>query len=163
MPHHLGSKNRRTLDVLFGSLEELKMALVHTESALEASEAERQKEAAYLRLISNHIEEALWLASAAQSEHAFYVNPAYERIWGRSAASLYADPLSFVRAIHPEDQPRVLAGLPNQTKEAREVEYRVVRPDGSLCWVRDRSFPILDETGEVYQIAGITEDITERK
>ncbi len=163
MPHHLGSKNRRTLDVLFGSLEELKMALVRSESALEHSESERQKEAAYLQLISEHIEEALWLAAADQVEHAFYVNPAYERIWGRSAASLYADPLSFVRAVHPEDQPRVLAGLSNQTKTAREIEYRVIRPDGSLCWVRDRSFPILNEAGEVYRIAGITEDITESK
>ena len=163
MPNHLGGQNRRTLDVLFGSLQDMKMALVHTETALQKSESERLQEAAYLHLISDHIAEALWLADPKEHEHAFYVNPAYEKIWGRSAASLYADPFSFVHAIHPEDQGRVLASLAHQLKEAHEVEYRVIRPDGTICWVRDRSFPVFDEQGNVHRIAGITEDITERK
>jgi signal transduction histidine kinase len=38
-----------------------------------------------------------------------------------------------------------------------------VRPNGTVRWVRDRAFPIRNESGEVYRIAGITEDVTERK
>jgi hypothetical protein len=36
------------------------------------------------------------------------VSPAYERIWGRSAQSLYANPKDWVDAILPEDRERVL-------------------------------------------------------
>ncbi|HEY9710693.1 MAG TPA: ATP-binding protein, partial [Oculatellaceae cyanobacterium] len=36
-------------------------------------------------------------------------------------------------------------------------------PDGTIRWVRDRGFPVMDESGEVYRITGIAEDITERK
>jgi PAS domain S-box-containing protein len=43
------------------------------------------------------------------------------------------------------------------------VQYRVVRPDGSVRWIRDRSFPVKDSSGRVYRVAGIAEDITDRK
>lgn len=44
-----------------------------------------------------------------------------------------------------------------------ELEYRILRPDGSVRWILARSFPIRDEAGEFYRIAGVSEDITERK
>jgi len=44
-----------------------------------------------------------------------------------------------------------------------DTEFRVVRPDGSVRWVRNRAFPITDLNGEVRRIAGLAEDITERK
>jgi two-component system CheB/CheR fusion protein len=43
------------------------------------------------------------------------------------------------------------------------VEYRVVRPDGSVRWVRDRGFPVRDGSGRVYRTAGIAQDITEAR
>ena len=162
LPGYVGAHRRRTFDVLAGSFDEIKLALVRAEAALEQSEAERRKEAAYFQQIANHINEALWLAGVGQTQ-AFYVNPAYERIWGRSAASLYADPKSFIESIHPEDRARVVATLPNQRSGTYDAEYRVIRPDGTSRWVRDRAFPIRNEQGEVYRIAGITEDVTERK
>ncbi len=42
-------------------------------------------------------------------------------------------------------------------------EFRVVRPDGSLRWIRSRTFPNNDKNGEVTRITGLLEDITERK
>ncbi len=162
LPDYIGTKNRSTFDVLFGSFNEIKLALVHAEAALEKSEAERRSEAAYFQQISENINEALWLAEVNQ-DRVFYVNPAYERMWGRSAASLYADPRAFVDSIHPEDRERVVAGLPKQRLGNYDVEYRIVRPDGTIRWVRDRAFPIRNTQGEVYRITGITDDITERK
>jgi len=43
------------------------------------------------------------------------------------------------------------------------LEYRIVRPDRSTRVIRDRAFPIIDESGKVYRIAGIAEDITDRQ
>jgi diguanylate cyclase (GGDEF)-like protein/PAS domain S-box-containing protein len=43
------------------------------------------------------------------------------------------------------------------------VEYRVVRPDGSIRWIHDKAFPVRDLDGQVYRVVGIADDITERK
>jgi signal transduction histidine kinase len=43
-----------------------------------------------------------------------------------------------------------------------DVEYRIVRPDGSERTVRARGFPVHDDAGGVRRFAGIAEDITER-
>lgn len=93
-----------------------------------------------------------------------YVSPGYEDIWGRTCESLNASPRSWLEAIHPDDRDRVLlAALTKQITGAYDEEYRIVRPDGSTRWIWDRAFPIRDASGHVYSIAGIAEDITERK
>jgi PAS domain S-box-containing protein len=43
------------------------------------------------------------------------------------------------------------------------VEYRILREDGSSRWIRDRGFPITNEAGQVYRVAGVAEDITEQR
>src|SRR5919199_488086 len=42
-----------------------------------------------------------------------------------------------------------------------EQEYRIIRPDGEIRWIRDRSFPIRDDAGHVYRVVGIAEDISD--
>ncbi|MDK1030355.1 MAG: PAS domain-containing protein, partial [Anaerolineae bacterium] len=44
-----------------------------------------------------------------------------------------------------------------------EEEYRVLRPDGSIRWVRDRGYPVRDENGRIYRVAAFVTDITARK
>lgn len=92
-----------------------------------------------------------------------YVNPAYEDIWGESREILYEEPLAFLDAIHPDDTERVRSALARQSGGEYDEEYRLVRPDGSTRWIRDRAVPIENEDGTAYRIAGIAEDITERK
>jgi len=92
-----------------------------------------------------------------------YVSPAYEKIWGRSRESLYQDTRSWLEALHPEDKERVLASLRSVGRAHFDEEFRIMRPDGEVRWIHDRVFPIRDERGEIYRLAGIVEDITERK
>ncbi len=94
-----------------------------------------------------------------------YINPAYETVWGRTRESLYADPFSFVAAIHPEDRERVVMALQREFGEVGkfEEEYRIVRPDGSIRWVRATSSPVFDEHGVLIRSAGTATDITETK
>jgi signal transduction histidine kinase len=42
-----------------------------------------------------------------------------------------------------------------------DEQFRIVRPDGKVRWVRDRAFPIQDSSGIVMRVAGLAEDITE--
>jgi PAS domain S-box-containing protein len=115
------------------------------------------------RQLAEGINEVFWMTDI-ENGHVIYVSPAYELVWGRTCASLYESPRSRLEAVHPDDRERILpaaAGPPST--EGYNEEYRVVRPDGDIRWVHDRAFPIYDETGQVYRLAGIAEDITHRK
>jgi len=128
-------------------------------------EAEEQRREAHLRFrqVTENIREAFWLTDALKTE-VLYVSPGCQAIWGLSAATMSADPHSWSDAIHPDDRQRVLAAV--QTKQITErydEEYRIVRPDGTIRWIRDRAFPVRGDDGEIIRIAGVAEDITERK
>ncbi|MEX1039692.1 MAG: PAS domain S-box protein [Pirellulaceae bacterium] len=93
-----------------------------------------------------------------------YINPAYEETWGRSCEELIAEPHSFIDSIHPEDQYRIREALEVQrTGEATITEYRIITPEGDLKWIRDRGFPIADGNEKIARVAGLAEDITQRK
>ena len=109
-----------------------------------------------------HIREVFWLTDI-NKKIMIYISPAYEKIWGRSCESLYANPVSFIDAIHDADRERVKQAIMHQKEGEYNEEYRVVRPDGTLRWVGDKSFPIKNKAGETYRIAGLAEDITEEK
>ncbi|TMH91819.1 MAG: PAS domain S-box protein, partial [Betaproteobacteria bacterium] len=115
------------------------------------------------RQLTENITEVFWLTDPFKSEM-LYISAAYEKIWGRSCQALYASPRDWVEAIHPEDRRRVLeAAIAKQARGDYDEEYRIVRPDASTRWIRDRAFPVSDSEGRVYRIAGVAEDITERK
>lgn len=112
--------------------------------------------------IAENIREVIWIATPGLKQM-IYVNQVYEKIWGLSVESLYAQPTSSIEAIHPQDRDRVIAECEKIFQSDYNLEYRIVRPDRSIRWVRSRVFPICDRSGEVYRIAGLIEDITERK
>ena len=85
------------------------------------------------------------------------------RFWGRPCSSLYERPRSWLEAVQAEDRPRVAKNLPERDSGFFDGEYRVVRPDGSVRWVRDRSSPVRDDSGRVYRVVGIAEDVTDLK
>jgi PAS domain S-box-containing protein len=113
------------------------------------------------RQIAESIHEVFWLTDPLKSR-LLYISPAYETVWGRDVDSLYRDPQSFLEAIHPDDRVRVVQALEKQVNGGYDEEYRVVHPDGTVRWVRDRAFPIRDEAGRVYRVTGVATDITER-
>ena len=114
------------------------------------------------RQIAENIHQVFWLIDMSKKTM-LYVSPNYEAVWGRSCESLYREPFSFFETIHPEDRPRVLALVEKDHKQDFEVEYQVVQPAGAIRWIWDRRFLIKDPSGNFYRIAGIAEDITERK
>lgn len=115
------------------------------------------------RQLAEGINEVFWMTNIENTQ-VIYVSPAYEVVWGRTCASWYESPASRLEAVHPEDRERVLqATTKNHFKEGYNEEYRIALSDGGIRWVHDRAFPIYDKTGQVYRLAGIAEDITQRK
>ena len=115
------------------------------------------------RQMAENIRDVFFLIDA-DSNRMLYVSPAYEEIWGRSCESLYANPESWTEAIHPDDRASTYEKYKQGLSAGKfEFEYRIVRPDGSIRWMETRGFPVRDDAGKIVRIAGVAEDITERK
>ena len=72
---------------------------------LRSERALRDNEQRFRQLAEN-IREVFWMTDPSKNQM-LYVSPAYEKIWGRSCASLYENPTAWLEAIHPEDRERV--------------------------------------------------------
>ena len=114
------------------------------------------------RQLAENIREVFWL-STPETGQILYISPAYEEIWGRPRAEVYRNALTLLDTVHFEDRERLFAALPKQMTGEFDEEFRIERLDGSVRWIRARAFPIRNERGETYRIAGISEDITKRK
>ncbi len=129
--------------------------LLSAQTILQASEEK-------FRQFAENLNQVFWMTGILE-ETLLYISPAYEKVWGSTCESLYRDPSAWLTAIHPEDQERVRSLLPTQLQSEYDVEYRILRPDSEIRWIRDRSFPIRNAEGHVYRIAGIAEDISDHK
>jgi PAS domain S-box-containing protein len=128
----------------------------------QAEDALRYSEEKFRQLTEN-IREVFWMTNAAGTE-TLYVSPAYEQIWGRTCESLYRDPMSWMETIEPADRETARSLFEREIAgEHVDYEYRIRTPDNVTRWIRDRAFPIRDEAGQLIRVAGIAEDITERK
>ena len=139
--------------------------LVLAEDVTEARKTDRelQESERRFRQLAENIHEVFWVTEHHPSR-TLYISPAYERIWGRTIQSLYEQPDSFLDAVFPEDRNLIYLAMEQMDRgEPTEIEYRITRPDGAVRWIRDRGFPIKDGAGRVYRIAGVAEDVTERR
>ena len=128
-----------------------------------AEQALRESEERFRQLAENITESVFWMADPSAMQ-ILYVSPAYENIWGNSCQSLYTNFMEWIEAIHLDDRSRIQAKFFEQSLLGKyDEEYRIVRPDGSLRWIRDRGFPIKDHHGKAYRTVGFAEDITNRK
>ncbi len=116
------------------------------------------------RLVTETIQDIFWLSSP-NVDKMIYISPAYEKIWGRTTQSLYDAPESFLDVLHPDDLENFknVVMCSHYKGEGYSAEYRIVKTDGSIRWIFERGFPVLDEHGSLVNMCGISSDITERK
>ena len=130
---------------------------VETEEALRASSDQFHQ-------LADNINDAFWIRSPDMSELR-YVSPAFEQIWGRTVETLRANPGQWIEFVLPEDRARVqsqFATLRGDTRNT-DLEYRIVRPDGEIRWVRVHATQVHDTEDRLISIAGIVADITESR
>jgi diguanylate cyclase (GGDEF)-like protein/PAS domain S-box-containing protein len=94
-----------------------------------------------------------------------YCSPQIRDILGVTPEAYIADPDMWIRMVHPEDRERVKqqsdAFLEGRGGDLDD--YRMVRPDGRVVWVRDRAFAYRDADGRVILEQGLLFDVTELK
>jgi PAS domain S-box-containing protein len=71
----------------------------------------------------------------------------------------------FVNAAHPDDRVAFKEALETscRNREPLTVDYRIIRPDGSVRYLHARGKAILDDSGRPVRVVGTLQDVTERK
>lgn len=133
-------------------------------AALEPSQTGLRSNTAQFCQLGENKSEVFWLRSL-ETNRTIYVSPGYEEIWGKSGESVYEQSSFWTDGIHPDDCDRIMTAFEQQLRGEADFhqEYRIVRPDSSVRWIRDRAFPIYNQIGQRYRLAGVAEDITKRK
>lgn len=136
-------------------------------TASKQAEAALQESELRFRQFAENINDVFWMVTPKMRD-IIYISPAYDQIWGRNRQHLYEDASNWINAIHPEDRQRVRDGIKLQNQQIEslgycELEYRIVRPDGEVRWIRDRGFGVHDQHGIIYRYVGVAKDITEGK
>jgi PAS domain S-box-containing protein len=69
----------------------------------------------------------------------------------------------YLASIHPDDQlpMRVSINAILRRKKSLSADNRIVRPDGAVRVLHNRSSPILDDSGKVLRLVGTVQDVTE--
>lgn len=153
-PKVLSSQDRETVAEI-AELVQLIFVSARAQARLKTSDA-------IFSQFAENIDSIFWMNDPEHNEMIF-VSPAYDRIWGTSRKLLKGNPRAFLDAIVPEDRDSVIRSFAEHFRGPYEKTYRIMRPDGSVRWIRDRSYPIKNEQGAVYRVVGIAEDITALK
>lgn len=134
-------------------------------AVLDVTKAKRAQDAlaaneSRFRYFAENSTNMLWILNVDRMEFE-YRSPAFERIWqkpidpDRPQFSLCLD------TVYPEDLDATKSAVEGALKgECMICEYRILRPDRSMRWIRNSFFPMQDENGEIHRIAGIAEDVT---
>ncbi len=133
--------------------------------ALRAELAEReraQRELAESELRFRQLAEnvdAVFFVRSVTPRALLYVSPVFEKVWGRPAPAAWNE---LAATVDAGDRERVSAAW-EDVESGHDLEFRIARADGVTRWLRLRAFPVPDGTGRVRRVAGIVEDVTERK
>jgi diguanylate cyclase (GGDEF)-like protein/PAS domain S-box-containing protein len=113
--------------------------------------------------VLDSIDNVVWSISMAGNQ-LLYLNPAAERVYGRPVSDFFADNRLWLDIVHAEDRRSVEASLATLIAHGSvTLEYRIVRPDGSVRWLEDRARVIRAADGTPLRIDGVASDITERR
>ena len=130
------------------------LALRDAASALTASEAR-------FRALSDHAPLGVYHTNAAGQ--CSYTNARWQEIYGLTLEQSLG--LGWTQSLHPSDKAGVWQAWQQATDDEQEfdLEFRILRPDGSVRSVRSRARGLYDPSGAVQGYVGSVEDITRRK
>jgi len=111
------------------------------------------------------VEQVPAVVYADDGELTTYVSPQIHEILGVTPEGYIADPDMWMEMVHPDDRELVRAQSEAFLRgEGGDLsDYRMVRPDGRVVWIRDRAYAFRDEEGKVIWEHGLLFDVTQLK
>lgn len=127
-------------------------------------EALYQAEVKYQSLVEQ-ISAVVFLDKADEDQTTLYMSPRIEELTGYSSKEWNADPDLWMKSIHPDDREQVADGDKRSTEDGSRFieEYRFVRRDGRIIWIKEDTSLIRDIDGNPLYWQGILLDITKEK
>jgi PAS domain S-box-containing protein len=160
--------DQKTIATVLNELDSLRRQITALEAEREQwnqTKATLQSTEEYFRQFVQSISDHIYVTEISENKkfRNIYLSPHAESLTGYPLAKLLAD-WSFwgLHLIHPDD--RSIAAVQAARLAAGkdgEVEYRLVRADGQIIWVRDSA--TVKNSGPTSTIYGLVSDITERK
>lgn len=110
------------------------------------------------------VNDVVWSSSLDGAE-ILYLNRAVEQVYGRPIEQFRSNPRLWLEVTHPEDRPSVeqrFHSLLTGKEPSVTLQYRIVRPDGEVRWIEDRTSLIYNKQGKPVRMGGIVTDVTDR-
>ncbi|MEI6678372.1 MAG: PAS domain S-box protein [Mariniphaga sp.] len=127
-----------------------------TEDALRQSEQDCDN-------ILNEISDVVWSLSWPDMK-VNYISPSVEQLYGLPLKDFIENPSLWESMAHPDDKHISEKAMNQLLAEGTAVrECRIVRPDGSIVWINDKSKVIYDKDNTIVRVDGVSRDITEEK
>ena len=95
-----------------------------------------------------------------------YIAPSLKALLGYEEAEIPNRMENWASHVHPDDRAAVWEAVNAYLEgvtESYEVEHRMLRKDGSTCWILARGSAIRSAHGKACRLSGTDTDITERK
>lgn len=146
-----------------GAVTQIVGVLRDTTEPTAVRDALRESEAKF-RQLADTVDVGFTLRTWEPDEF-LYVSPGFEKIFGYNPATSSESPTQSLQRIHHEDRAGFLSDYWAVCRVGQPVqhEYRIVRPDGEIRWVRATSSPVPAGAGEARRSAAIITDITEKR
>jgi diguanylate cyclase (GGDEF)-like protein/PAS domain S-box-containing protein len=168
-----GAEARLEAEVIAKSGRETPMVLcgtrIHCENAdylfgvgIDISEQRAQQQQLRLRERALHAaNNGIVITSCAGRDNPIeYVNPAFERITGYTAAEIVGRDSRFMAAPGLDTKERAELRRAINERHAASVQFRNKRKNGELFWNDLSITPVLDENGKATHFIGVLTDIT---
>jgi PAS domain S-box-containing protein len=141
----------------------LAIAAVRDVSEQRMTEANLRESETRLRQLAEHVDTVFTLRQLDPPAY-LYVSPGFRKLTGRDPAELTSRPAVLQELVHPEDRERVLSEfrISSPDKQSASTEFRIVRVDGDVRWVRSFTTPVPNPHGQPERVVTVTEDITDR-
>jgi len=117
------------------------------------------------RTLVEELPAAFYVSALAEATYVSYVSPGIVGLLGYGLGEWARNPRLFGEILHPLDRDDVLTAVMEAKRSGGtlDAEYRVLRADGSIIWVRDRANTVRDASGELLHLQGFLVDVTDRK
>jgi PAS domain S-box-containing protein len=123
-------------------------------------EALRESEERYRNVVEDQTE---FICRFLPDGTHIFVNDAYCRYFDKKRKELIGH--KFRPELHPEDREIIIQHLASLTPEhpVKDIDQRIIIPDGTLKWQRWSDRAIFDSKGRVIEYQSVGRDITEQK
>jgi len=113
--------------------------------------------------ILNDVMDVVWSLSWPDFKVNF-ISKSVEQVFGRNVREFIENPSLWADTVHPDDRHISDKAFEQLIKEGSAVrECRIIKPNGSIVWISDKSKIIADHNGKPIRIDGVSRDITGRK